>query len=487
VATLVLALSVGVAHAVFGSLTFIEQEKDGVGGVDGLQAAEGLAVSPDGANVYVVGQNEDTVAAFSRDPGTGALSFVEFEKEGVDNVDGIAIPVGVAVSPDGLSVYVTGGGAQDNAVATFSRVAPTGELDWVGVIKDGDPGVDGLASPQEVVVSPDGDHVYVASLSDDGVSAFARDPGNGTLTFIDVYKDGVDAEGTDGAVGLAISPDGDHVYVTGTNENAVATFSRDESTGELTFVEFDQDGVGGVDGLAGATDVAISPNGANVYVASAGDSAVATFSRDMTTGALTFLEQERDGVDGVDGLFNSYHVAVSPDGAHVYASGYNDDAVVTFARDAATGALAFVEQDVNGVAGVAGLDGPKSVAVSGDGAHVYVSGRNANAVVAFAREPFVAPPPIAGDTDPPETTITKGPKKKSKKKKAKFEFASDEPGSTFQCKLDKGGFEPCDPAETFKVKRKKHQLQVRAVDPAGNVDPTPAERSWKVKKKRKKK
>ena len=94
-----------------------------------------------------------------------------------------------------------------------------------------------------------------------------------------------------------------------------------------------------------------------------------------------------------------------------------------------------------------------------------------------------APP----DTDPPETTIVKGPKRKTKKRKAKFEFGSDEPGVVFQCKLDKGAFEPCDVAETFKVKRKKHRIEVRAIDAAGNGDPTPAEAAWKVKKKRRKK
>lgn len=89
-----------------------------------------------------------------------------------------------------------------------------------------------------------------------------------------------------------------------------------------------------------------------------------------------------------------------------------------------------------------------------------------------------------GDNDPPETTITKAPKKKTKKRKAKFEFSSDEPGSSFDCKLDKKGFEACDSSERFKVKRKRHRLEVRAIDPAGNSDPTPDSHAWKVKKKK---
>jgi hypothetical protein len=99
----------------------------------------------------------------------------------------------------------------------------------------------------------------------------------------------------------------------------------------------------------------------------------------------------------------------------------------------------------------------------------------------FDPGPPEVPPEV--DSDPPETEIVKGPKKKTKKRKAKFEFGSDEPGSTFQCRLDKADFEPCDASEQFKVKRKKHVLRVRAKDPTGNVDPTPAQRKWKVKKK----
>ncbi|MGH2993771.1 MAG: choice-of-anchor Q domain-containing protein [Solirubrobacterales bacterium] len=95
------------------------------------------------------------------------------------------------------------------------------------------------------------------------------------------------------------------------------------------------------------------------------------------------------------------------------------------------------------------------------------------------------PPGGGGDNDPPETTIDKGPKKKTKKRKAKFELSSDEPGSSFECKLDNKDFEPCDSSETFKVKRKRHALQARAVDQAGNADPTPDSHAWKVKKKRK--
>jgi len=54
----------------------------------------------------------------------------------------------------------------------------------------------------------------------------------------------------------------------------------------------------------------------------------------------------------------------------------------------------------------------------------------------------------------------------------------------FECKLDKKAYKPCDASYKRRVKRGKHTFLVRAVDGAGNVDPTPAKRSWKVKRKR---
>jgi hypothetical protein len=99
--------------------------------------------------------------------------------------------------------------------------------------------------------------------------------------------------------------------------------------------------------------------------------------------------------------------------------------------------------------------------------------------------------PSEGDTQgacvPPETTITRGPKDKTKKKRATFEFSATEPGSTFLCSVDGKPFAACPSPHEVKVKKGKHRLDVQAVDPGGTPDPSPASDGWKVKKKRKKK
>ena len=132
---------------------------------------------------------------------------------------------------------------------------------------------------------------------------FERDAVTGALDFLDVLVDGVDGvDGLNGASGVALSPDGRHLYVASRGENGVGVFTRDAETGILAFVEALKSPAIGIDLLDGATDVVVSPDGRHVYVASFLDDAVAIFSRDTATGALTLEDGVRDGVGDVDGL-----------------------------------------------------------------------------------------------------------------------------------------------------------------------------------------
>jgi len=80
--------------------------------VRGINGASGVRVSPDGAYVYVTGEDDDALAVFARDATTGTLRFLEVHDEPADGVYGVTKVVeralDVAVSPDGTSVYVVG-------------------------------------------------------------------------------------------------------------------------------------------------------------------------------------------------------------------------------------------------------------------------------------------------------------------------------------------------------------------------------------------
>ena len=82
------------------------------------------------------------------------------------------------------------------------------------------------------------------------------------------------------------------------------------------------------------------------------------------------------------------------------------------------------------------------------------------------------------DSDPPEGQIRKV---KVKGDDAKVTFRSDEPGSKFECRLDKKLFKPCTSPKTYRnVKDGKHKVFVSATDAAGNEDPKPAKAKFEI-------
>lgn len=86
------------------------------------------------------------------------------------------------------------------------------------------------------------------------------------------------------------------------------------------------------------------------------------------------------------------------------------------------------------------------------------------------------------DTTPPETTLGSRPADPSGSSTAFFAYASNEPGSTFECRLDAAGFAPCPAtgATYAGLAEGAHSFQVRAIDPSSNADPSPAGYSFSV-------
>jgi len=376
-----LLVAVGASAHAAGGLGFLQIVRDGAG-VDGLQGARGIAVSSDGTSVYAVGDQDDAVAIFRRDPVSGRVGFVGREKNDADGVSGLDRVRGVAISPDGSHVYATG--SRDDAVVVFRRNPATGGLAFVERERDGLGDVTGLDGPEGIAVSPDGLHLYVAAVEGSAVVVFTRDPTTGGLRFVEAQQDNVGAvHGLAGAQAVAVSPDGRSVYVAAPDDKSVVVFGRAPATGMLTFVERQHDGTDGVDGLDGARGVAVSADGLNVYVAGKLDKALAVFARDPTTGRLTYLERQQDGVDGVDGLDGVEAVALSPDGSLVYTVASDDNAVAVFGRDPNDGTLVFFGLQRDGVGTIDGLQGPHALAISPDGGQVYATAQDTAALLAF--------------------------------------------------------------------------------------------------------
>src|SRR5207249_3053951 len=94
---------------------------------------------------------------------------------------------------------------------------------------------------------------------------------------------------------------------------------------------------------------------------------------------------------------------------------------------------------------------------------------------------FVTLPVFAVDTTPPDTLLTGGPAGPTNSTQATMQFSSSESSSTFECRLDAGAWSSCSsPVTYFGLTDGAHTFDGRATDQAGNVDPTPATRSWTV-------
>lgn len=99
---------------------------------------------------------------------------------------------------------------------------------------------------------------------------------------------------------------------------------------------------------------------------------------------------------------------------------------------------------------------------------------------------YIASPPtvrVRSDTKPPNTKVTKRPRS-SQRARAKIKFISNEPGSSFRCKLDKRRWRRCSsPLKLRHLPTGVHRLKVQAVDQSMNYDPTPAKVVWRVRRR----
>ena len=103
-----------------------------------------------------------------------------------------------------------------------------------------------------------------------------------------------------------------------------------------------------------------------------------------------------------------------------------------------------------------------------------------------------AQPPLTGGPLPPppytaplQTFISAAPKKRSRARTARFRFLSSEPRARFRCKLDRRRATGCRSPRTYRRLRPgRHVFRVWAIDPAGNMDTTPARRIFRVLRKR---
>jgi 6-phosphogluconolactonase (cycloisomerase 2 family) len=154
-------------------------------------------------------------------------------------------------------------------------------------------------------------------------------------------------------------------------------------------------------GLDGAADITVAPNGRSVYVAAFDDDAIVRLKRNPRDGSLRAGECIDDPATGPDlcgasedGLEGASNLALSANGRDLYTIAYNDSTLLHFKANRA-GALRLAHcvddaglapvDDVcgDGTEGADGLGGPSGLALSRNGRWLYVSSQLDSALVQF--------------------------------------------------------------------------------------------------------
>jgi DNA-binding beta-propeller fold protein YncE len=406
-----------------------------------------IAISPDGRNVYVASSKSNSIAIFTRNRETGALTQPKGKlgcaaakgAEGCALAIGLIGPNSVAVSPDGRNVYATSRGG--GSVVTFHRNRVTGALRELPPGASGcisgiafplcTPGR-GLKDPDVVVVSPDGKNVYVGLFAGNGVASFSRAGKAGALTqlsgtagcIVEGGAEGCASGAQMGAVeGMAISESGSAIYTAAAASSAIAFLNRDASTGALS-----QSGcitsleVGGCTlgyEFGGVNALAVAPTGGDVYATSLTSNSLTTFrpaSSGIGLGQPPGPEHEVEGEkvaadpgtpspDGCTVFLRApgcafglamqapEGLALSPDGSSVYVAALATGAIDVFDRNTESGIVAqkpgtrgcVAPAEVHGCTLGHALKGSSSIVVSPDGRNVYSTASLSNAVDIFRR------------------------------------------------------------------------------------------------------
>jgi Big-like domain-containing protein len=126
-----------------------------------------------------------------------------------------------------------------------------------------------------------------------------------------------------------------------------------------------------------------------------------------------------------------------------------------------------------------GASGSFSYSAAADGSYSFYT-RARDAAGNYESAPGSADSTTLLDTTPPQTTIDSGPGGSTDDPTPTFAFSSNEPGSSFECRLDSAGFSGCSsPLTTAPLDDGPHSFEVRATDAVGNVG-TAAARAFTV-------
>jgi 6-phosphogluconolactonase len=295
--------------------------------VDGLLNPSFLTLDRSGRFLYCVHGDSSEISAFSIEPESGKLTFINQGITAGNN------PVHLSVDPGNRFLIVANHVTSSLAVLPRHEDGSLGKLVDLVVLKGqiGPHRVEQpFAKPHQVEFDPSGRFVIVPDKGLDQVLTFGLDGVTGKLLAMDAPAPAREGAGPRHVV---FHPSGAVAYVVNELDSTVTAYRLDPGQGNLTPFQVVSALPDTFVGYSRAAEIMVSKDGRFVYASNRGHDSIAIFSVDPASGRLTSIGWEKS--HGRTPRFFTF----DPSGAWVFIANEDSDNIVAFRVDQQTGML----------------------------------------------------------------------------------------------------------------------------------------------------
>ena len=292
-----------------------------------------LAIDPDQRYLYAVneinqfeGEQSGAVSAFSIDPATGALTFLNQRSSRGTG------PCHLSVDQTGRYVLVANYAGGSASILPIENDGQLGEAsDFVQ--HEGSSATERQQGPHAHSITPDASNrfAFVADLGLDKVLIYRLDQEAGKLKPGD--PSWVQVQAGAGPRHFDFHPNGRYAYLINELDNTFTAFAYDQARGALTQLQTISTLPDDFDGTSYCADVHVAPSGKFVYGSNRGHDSIVICAIDENTGRLTVVGHESGQIA------NPRNFAIDPTAKFLFVANQDTDTVVSFHIDQQTGEL----------------------------------------------------------------------------------------------------------------------------------------------------